>query len=97
MNDPIYVRYQADIWAEVAAEGEVVAVLVDTDSMAAPVEVVRADRVPIVGHYRAEVVEVAQSNEWPSWDYGPSPVPLSKNRDLKSPSACVRNSCQSAA
>lgn len=74
MNDPIYVRYQADIWAEVAADGEVIAVVVDTDSMAEPVEVMRADRVPIVGRDRAEVLEVAQSNEWPSWDYGPSPV-----------------------
>lgn len=74
MNDPVYVRYQADIWAEITDDGAVVAVVVDTDSMAAPVEVVRADRVPVAGRDRAAAVEAAQTEEWPSWDYGPSPV-----------------------
>lgn len=74
VNDVIYVRYQADIWAEIGTDGGVVAVVVDTDSMAEPVEVIRADRVPVVGRDRAEAVEAAQTDEWPSWDYGPSPV-----------------------
>lgn len=74
VSGPIYVRYQADIWAEVAADGEVVAVVVDTDSTAEPVEVVGADGVRVEGRERAEAIEAAQSYEWPSWDYGPSPV-----------------------
>jgi hypothetical protein len=74
VSDPIYVRYQADIWAEIAADGEVVAVVVDTDSTAEPVEVVGSDGVRVEGPERAEAIEAAQSYEWPSWDYGPSPV-----------------------
>lgn len=74
VSGPIYVRYQADIWAEVAADGEVVAVVVDTDSTAEPVDVVDSDGLRVEGRERAEVIEAAQSYEWPSWDYGPSPV-----------------------
>lgn len=70
----IYVRYQADIWAEVAADGEVIAIVVDSDTMAEPVDAVYADRAPVTGDERAAAIEAAQSALWPSWDYGPSPV-----------------------
>ncbi len=70
----VYVRYRADIWAEVSRDGEIVTVVVDVDSMADPLDVLIADGEPVDGKARAEAVEAAQSQEWPSWDYGASPV-----------------------
>lgn len=74
VDEPVFVRYQADIWAEVAADGEVVAVIVDSATMAQPVEVVLSDRTAVTDAGRTAAVEAAQSGLWPSWDYGPSPV-----------------------
>lgn len=70
----VYVRYRADIWAEVSRDGEIVTVVVDVDSMADPLDVLSADGEPVEGDDRAGAIEAAQSQEWPSWDYGASPV-----------------------
>lgn len=70
----VYVRYRADIWAEVSRDGEIVTVVVDVDSMADPLDVLSADGEPVGGDARADAIEAAQSQEWPSWDYGASPV-----------------------
>ncbi len=70
----VYVRYRADIWAEVSRDGEVVTVVVDVNSMADPLDVLSADGEPVDGEARADAIEAAQSQEWPTWDYGPSPV-----------------------
>ena len=69
-----FVRYHADIWVEVSADGEVVAVVVDSATMAEPVAVARVDGSPVSGEKRDAVVGAAQAELWPSWDYGPSPI-----------------------
>ena len=69
-----FVRYRADIWAEVSSDGEIATIVVDTDSMAQPLEVVGPGGDALEGQERADAIEAAQSQEWPSWDYGPSPV-----------------------
>lgn len=74
MTGPRFVRYQADIWAEISHDGEIVTVVVDTDSMAHPLDVLGTDGEPVESQERADAIEVAQSQEWPSWDYGRSPV-----------------------
>ena len=71
---PVFVHYRADIWAEVSDDGEVVTVVVDADSMAYPLAVLGTDGEPIGGQASAAAIEAAQSQEWPSWDYRPSPV-----------------------
>lgn len=75
----VYVRYRADIWAEVARDGEIVTVVVDVDSMADPLDVLNADGEPVEGDDSADAIEAAQSQEWPSWDYGASPVARSRD------------------
>lgn len=70
----VYVRYRADIWAEVSRDGEIVTVVVDVDSMVDPLDVLSAEGEPVDGEVRADAIEAAQSQEWPTWDYGPSPV-----------------------
>lgn len=34
----------------------------------------RADGEPVEDQERAHAIEAAQSQEWPSWYYGPSPI-----------------------
>jgi hypothetical protein len=70
----VYVRYRADIWAEVSRDGEIVTVVVDVDSMVDPLDVLSADGEPVDRKARADAIEAAQSQEWPTWDYGPSSV-----------------------
>lgn len=73
-EEAVFVRYHADIWVEVSVEGEVVAVVVDSEAMAEPVAVVRADGSSVSVEKGAAAVGVAQAELWPSWDYGPRPV-----------------------
>lgn len=47
MTGPRFVRYRADIWAEVSDDGEIVTVVVDTDSMAHPLDVLGTDGEPV--------------------------------------------------
>lgn len=70
----VYVHYRADIWAEVSHDGEIVTVVVDVDSMAVPLGVLSADGAPVESEARADAIEAAQSQEWPTWDYGSSPI-----------------------
>jgi hypothetical protein len=74
VTGPRFVRYRADIWAEVSSGGEIETVVVDTDSMAQPLDVVAAGGDLLEGQERADAIAAAQSQEWPSWDYGASPV-----------------------
>ena len=68
----LYLRYQADIWVEVdTGEEDVVNVVVDELTMAMPVEVVDADGAAAAERARAQ--RIAESLDWPSWDYGPRP------------------------
>ncbi len=73
-DDSVFVRYRADIWVEVAADGEVVDVVVDSAGLAQPVEAIRTGLSPLTAEDRAAAVDSAQTGEWPSWDVGPSPV-----------------------
>ena len=69
----LYLRYQADIWVEVDTDEEdVVTVVVDDSTMAAPVDVVGGDAA-VAGEHRTRAQEIAESRDWPSWDYGPRP------------------------
>lgn len=74
MTGSKFVRYRADIWAEVTHDGEILSVVVDTDSMAHPIEVLGTDGEPAEGPERADAIQAAQSQEWPSWGYGSRPV-----------------------
>lgn len=73
-GDSVFVRYGADIWVEVAADGEIVDVVVDSTGLTQPVEAVRTDLSPVAAEDRAAAIDAAQTGEWPSWDVGPSPV-----------------------
>jgi hypothetical protein len=69
------VRYQADIWVEVDLdEDDVVRVVVDDQTMTVPVEVVDRGAAPAAAEGRARAQAIADSRDWPSWDYGPRPV-----------------------
>lgn len=81
VTGPRFVRYQADIWAEVSHDGEIVTVVVDTASMAHPIDVLGDDGEPAEGPERADAIEAAQSQEWPSWGCGAHPV-ADRTQDL---------------
>ncbi len=81
VTGPRFVRYQADIWAEVSHDGEIVTVVVDTASMAHPIDVLGDDGEPAEGPERADAIEAAQSQEWSSWGYGARPV-ADRTQDL---------------
>ncbi len=68
-----FVRYLADIWVEVAPDGELVNVVVDVESMAEPTEAINADGAPPHDDF-AIAIRAAQSGTWPSWNYGARPV-----------------------
>lgn len=71
----LYVKYQADIWVEVDAhEDDVVHVVVDELSMATAIEVVDDLGGKVSAYDRTEAVRIAESRDWPSWDYGPRPT-----------------------
>lgn len=80
-DDSVFVRYQADIWVEAAADGEIVDVVVASAGLAQPVEAIRADLSPVSAEDRAAAVDAAQTGEWPSWDVGPVPVAAAAERD----------------
>lgn len=77
-DESVFVRYHVDVWAEVAADGEVVSAVVDSDMLAEPLDVVRADGSPVPSEGRATAIEAAESGLWPSWDFGASPVVLTQ-------------------
>ncbi len=66
VTGPRFVRYRADIWAEVSDDGTIVTVVVDTDSMAHPLDVLGADGEPVENQERTDAIEAAQAGEWPS-------------------------------
>ena len=69
----LYVRYRADIWVEVDADEEdVVNVVVDELTMVTPVDVVDSGGTA-AAERRARALGIAESRDWPSWDYGPRP------------------------
>ena len=73
-DDPVFVRYRADIWVEVASGGDIVGAVVDSTTMEEPLDVVGPDGSAVVGGRRAVAVEAAQTGEWPTWDFGSRPV-----------------------
>lgn len=69
----LYVKYQADIWVEVDTDEEdVVNVVVDELTMARPVDVL-AGVSAVASDQRTRAQAIAESRDWPSWDYGPRP------------------------
>lgn len=80
-DDSVFVRYRADIWVEVVADGDVVDAVVDSAGLAQPVESIRADLSPVTAEDRAAAVDAAQTGEWPSWDVGPGPMAAAAERD----------------
>ena len=73
-SGPLFVRYQSDIWVEVAPDGEVLTVVVDSSTMEDPVDIVRADASPVDHTERAAAINAAQTGLWPSWDFGETPT-----------------------
>jgi hypothetical protein len=70
----LYLRYQADIWVEVDTEVEdVVNVVVDDLTLSTPVDVVDGRGEVAEGERRSQVQRIADSRDWPSWDYGGRP------------------------
>jgi hypothetical protein len=80
-DESVFVRYRADIWVEVATDGDVVAVVVDSAGLAQPVEAIRGDLSPVRAEDRASAVDAAQTGMWPSWDVGPSPAAAAAERE----------------
>lgn len=71
----LQLRYRADIWVEVDTDaGDVVQVIVDESTMARPSAVLVSGRefAPRAAMEAAE--RIADSSDWPSWDYGQRPV-----------------------
>ena len=58
-DDPVFVRYRADIWVEVGPDGEIVAAVVESATMETPIEVLRLDGSPIGGAERADAIDAA--------------------------------------
>jgi hypothetical protein len=70
----LYLQYRADVWVEVDTdEDDVVRVVVDDQTMTVPVEVVDRGAAPAATEGRARALAIADSRDWPSWDYGPPP------------------------
>lgn len=68
---PIYACYMTTIRVEIdLAEGSVAEVVVDDGSMEVPTLVVDRDGRPITSEMLATVRWIADTSEWPSWDYG---------------------------
>ncbi len=70
----LYLRYRADIWVEVDGDEEdVMNVVVDDLTMATPLDVLDGDHSAVAAEDRARAQRIADSRDWPSWDYGPRP------------------------
>lgn len=70
----LYLRYQADIWVSVDTEVEdVVNVVVDDLTLSTPVDVVDGHGEVADGERRTQAQRIADSRDWPSWDYGGRP------------------------
>lgn len=64
------VRYRVDLWVEVDPEDEVVTrVVVGSDGLADPVEVLGADGRPLSPTERVAILGMVDADTWPSWDY----------------------------
>ena len=71
----LYLRYQVDIWVEVDTEDEdVVNVVVDELTLATPADVVDRSGVAAGTEHRTRAQRIADSRDWPSWDYGSRPL-----------------------
>jgi len=71
----VHLRYQAAIWVEVdSAAEDVLHVVVDHTSMAWPAEALVSGGMPAARAAREAAQRIAGGSEWPSWDYGESPV-----------------------
>jgi hypothetical protein len=67
----VLVRYTYPIYAEVDLDaGDMVRVVVDDEAPAQPVEVVDTSFGSVSPRLRARALEVTESIDWPSWDYG---------------------------
>jgi hypothetical protein len=65
---------RADIWVEVDMDDEdVVNVVVDDGTMATPVDVVVDGGAATPAEERQRAERIAESRDWPSWDFGPRP------------------------
>lgn len=68
---PIYAFYSTTIRVEIDLdEGSVTEVVVDEASMDVPLLVVDGDGGPIAAETVAAAQWIADTSEWPSWDYG---------------------------
>jgi hypothetical protein len=68
---PIYAFYMTTIRVEIDLdEGAVTEVVVDEGSMEVPTLVVDRDGRAIAAETLATVRRIADTTEWPSWDYG---------------------------
>lgn len=69
--EPIYAFYSTTIRVEIDLdEGSVTEVVVDEASMAVPLLVVDRDGRSIAAESVAAARRIADTAEWPSWDYG---------------------------
>ncbi|MGH9245950.1 MAG: hypothetical protein ACRD29_16865 [Acidimicrobiales bacterium] len=70
LPDRARVRYVVEMWVDVdLAELSIDRVVVDTDGLSHPLQVLTSDGQELSEGSRQAVLEVVSSETWPSWDY----------------------------